>query len=61
MDYSVVWWIFTRTKLLFGKWSADMDVMFSRRKGGVMVSLQISLYIVYMKKKIQKYKINKNP
>ena len=57
----MVWWIFTRTKLLFGKWSAGIDVMLSRRKGGVMVSLQISLYIVYMKKKIQKYKINKNP
>ena len=61
MDYSVVWWIFTGTKLLLGKRSAGIDVMFSRRKGEVMVSLQISLYIVFMKKKIQKYKINKNP
>ena len=36
----------------FGESSASFALMSSRRKCGVMVSLQISLYIVYIKKKI---------
>ena len=43
----------------FGESSASIALMSSRRESGVMVSLQISLYIVYIKKKIQKYKTNK--
>ena len=35
----------------FGESSASIALMSSRRKCGVMVSLQISLYIDYIKKK----------
>ena len=45
----------------FGESYASIALMFSRRECGVIVSLQISLYIVYFKKKIEKYKTYKNP
>ena len=43
----------------FGESYASIALTSSGRECGVMDSLQISLYIVYIKKKIQKYKTNK--
>ena len=45
----------------FGESYASIALMSSGRECGVMVSLQISLYIDYIKKKIKKYKTYKNP
>ena len=44
----------------FGESYASIALTSSGRECGVMDSFQISLYIVYIKKKIQKYKTNKN-
>ena len=48
-------------ELWFGESYASIALTSSGRECGFMVSIQISFYIVYIKKKIEKYKTNKNP